>query len=417
MHQRWGKTSRRRSIIGVGLVSVFALVAAACSSNSSSPAPPSPAGAKENTAISSNDWPFELVKQNGQPLDTITGSSGSTAQNLVINAPHLVRATVPADVAASGLDIFLEYRRPGGAWLPIRKVPVSYGGMVDVGWNPGMERSGPHEYRLAAMTIEPTKQTVFSTSSTVMASGNLEYSIALLNKTSNDLDIKIPLRWNAAAGNWDIFTVPLSQGEQKTLTYVNPPVGTGFSMILNRQRCFSGCDDYLMDFTWAPDGFQPCIANQPHFGSGGDFTVTLSDDINGQGGGLFGGWKVGKIQGPLAGPGAATDTCTFTTRTRTGTWLANHPVEGVVIIAAIVVLVAVTVFVTVELLALAPAADLLPLVLDNAAEETTTETMTFEEKAESAIGKSNFNPTEAVLEPSVEVTEPEKPSLHIMFDS
>ena len=263
-------------------------------------------------------------------------------------------------MVASGLDIWLQYRKPNGDWLLIKKVPVSYGGMVDVGWAPGMERLGQREYRLAAMTIDPTTQTpstAVSTSRTVMAAGNLEHSIALLNKTSNDLDIKIPWRWNAAAGNWDMFTVPLSQGEQKTLTYVNPPVGTGFSMILNRQRCFSGCDDYFMDFTWAPDGFQPCITNQPHFASGGDFTVTLSDDINGQGGGLFGGWKVSKIQGPLAGPGAATDTCTFTTRTRTGTWLANHPVEGVVIIAAIVVLVVVTVFVTVELLALAyPAA-------------------------------------------------------------
>lgn len=61
------------------MVSVFALVAAACSSNSSSPAPSSPAGAKENTAISSIDWPFEFVKQNVQPLDTITDSSGATA--------------------------------------------------------------------------------------------------------------------------------------------------------------------------------------------------------------------------------------------------------------------------------------------------------------------------------------------------
>lgn len=354
MSHRWGKKSRHRSIVGVALVIVFALVAAACSSSnsSSSPAPSLPADAIENVAISSNDWPFELVKQNGQSLDTITDSSGATMPKMVINAIHRVRATVPADVAASGLDIFLQYRKPNGTWLTIRKIPVSFGGMVNQPWTPGLERTDLREYRLAAMTIEPTKTTVFSTSRTVTASGNLEHSITLINNTSNDLDIKIPLRWDPVQEAWVQFTVSLSQGEQKTLVYVNPPLGTGFSMTLNRQSCLFGCDDYFMDFRWAADGFQPCIDNQPNFASGGAFTITLSDDINGQGGGLVGGWKVGKIQGPLDGPGAATEACTFTTRTRTGIWLTNHPVKGAVIVYAIVVVVMMTALVTIELLPL-----------------------------------------------------------------
>jgi hypothetical protein len=177
----------------------------------------------------------------------------------------------------------------------------------------------------------------------VLATGLLKHTITLVNNTTNDLKIFIPVTYDSAAEDWSEAEVSLGQGERKTLLYVNPEAGSAIHLKVTRQDCFMGCSVYLTDWEWAPDGMQSCSRSRLNIASGGDYTITLSDDIDGQ----SAGFKVGTFEGPLEGPGTATTSCTFITKTHTGTWIKSHPWKAVGIGVGILAIIVATVIVAV----------------------------------------------------------------------
>ncbi|MEN9505104.1 MAG: hypothetical protein RI958_1030 [Actinomycetota bacterium] len=296
----------------------------------------------------SGEWGFEMQKMDGTPLDEFTTDEG-VVKDLIVYDGYRFEASVPVELVTATTDFVVEGRMLGSdVWLPRYKVQVNADGTASGTFHPNMERQVPMDYRMAAVDRSRPTYTVIAMSESVRAAAQIEFSISLVNNTSNDLTVKIPMAYDAAADTWTTFDVKLDQGQTRKLVYENPPNGTGFSMILNKQRCFLDCTDYFMDWTWSPDTRTACASlNSFLLFSSAAYTVTLSDNVDGQ----SAGFKTGTIDGPMLGPGTDDTSCTFTTRTRDGQWLANHPVKGAFTIIGIAALVIVTVFVTGVLIA------------------------------------------------------------------
>ncbi len=300
----------------------------------------------EGTVVAtSSDWGFEVQRMDGTPLGTLPAADGTEYNAYVINKTYTLRATVPAELVASGAMIDLQERMPNGVWRGTGDVLS-----VDAttGTATGTFVAGPyyfdqHEFRLRANATVYNKMQPVAYSYGVLATGLLKHTITLVNNTTNDLKIFIPVTYDSAAEDWSEAEVSLGQGERKTLLYVNPEAGSAIHLKVTRQDCFMGCSVYLTDWEWAPDGMQSCSRSRLNIASGGDYTITLSDDIDGQ----SAGFKVGTFEGPLEGPGTATTSCTFITKTHTGTWIKSHPWKAVGIGVGILAIIVATVIVAV----------------------------------------------------------------------
>jgi hypothetical protein len=292
----------------------------------------------------SGDWSFEMQNMDGSPLDQYTDSTGVSVNKLVVYEAYRFMASVPVELVTSNVGFVVEFQFPGGTWHPKYQVQVTADGVASWTFRPDMDAQSPRDYRLSAVTKEPG-YTVVASSNVVRASADIEFSISIVNNTSNDLTVKIPDTYDESTQEWSYFEFGLAIGVKRTLKYVNPNSGVGFSMVLNKQKCFLDCTDYFMDWSWKPDTRPNSCTdlNSLALFSTSASTVTLSDNIDGQNSG----WKTGIIEGPLLGPGTADTSCTFTTRTRDGQWLRNHPVKGALIFLAIVVLVVVAALVIV----------------------------------------------------------------------
>ncbi|MEY4373559.1 MAG: hypothetical protein RL219_2328, partial [Actinomycetota bacterium] len=295
-----------------------------------------------------SDWGFQMLKPDGTPLTTLPAADGTQVAAYAINKTYQLRAKLPPNVVEDTVAVGLQVKGENDLWFVVDGVDISVNASGEITGTlaVGPYFFGPQEVRLRAATRVDNKLTDLAYSNSVRATGFLEHTVTLVNNTTNDLFVYIPIGpYDSAKDEWPEQQVSLAQGERKMVVYINPEAGSALHLKVTKQQCFMGCTVHLMDWEWDPDGVQSCSKRTVRVGSGGDYTVTLSDDIDGK----SAGFKVGKLEGPLDGPGAATTSCTFALRTHTGLWIKSHPWKAVGIGIAIVALVIVTVIVAVVL--------------------------------------------------------------------
>ena len=285
----------------------------------------------------SGEWSFEMQNMDGTPLDQYTTAAGVTLDKLVVYEGYSLTATVPVELLTPNNIFVVQYQLDSGDWITDRIIDVAADGSASGTYVP-RQFWPEHTLRLAAVDFNRAPEMVpVASSNEIRVFQSYEYSIEIWNTTSNDLTIKIPQEYDRTSKTWAFVEFGVGIGETNTINYINTPA-TGFSLVLNKQKCFLDCTDYFMDWSWAPTdtGRTPCSDSDLHFTSGRTYTIKLSDNVDGQNDG----WKTGIISS-TAGPGTADVNCTFTTRTRAGEWLANHPVKGaLVILGAVAILVA-----------------------------------------------------------------------------
>lgn len=353
----------------VALATVLAVIAAACSSSDSS----------KSSGDSGNGkgWSVQLLAADGKALETVALKTGQRSPVLVIGRTYQVRATVPPEVASEldGKDIVLQHRQSGGEWDTVRTVPIGTDGKISATFTADKKLVLVGDYRLAvvpggsatpstkaenaassagsdvrllaarksqAVETDPTV-----TSETTTATGVVQYTFQIENNTGNDLNIYIPTVYNSSTGKYDEVEVALDNGQTTSLIYTNPPPGTAVHFRVNKQKCFAGCTNYVVNWNWQPmvngvdvAGYTPCSTAFPQLNSGGVFTV----DLQGTFAGGSSGWKVGTLSGPIAGAGAGDTTCTFALESSFANWMQNSVVAKVfVVVAVVILLVALTV--------------------------------------------------------------------------
>jgi len=295
-----------------------------------------------------SDWGFQMLKPDGTPLTTIPAADGTQVAVSVINKTYQLRAKLPPNVVKDTVAVGLQLKGENDLWFVVDGVDISVSASGEITGTlaVGPYFFGPQEVRLRALTRVDNKLTALAYSNSVRATGFLVHTVTLVNNTTNDLFVYIPIGpYDSAKDEWPEEQVSLAQGERKTVVYVNPNAGSGIHLKVTKQQCFMGCTVHLTDWEWDPDGVQSCSKRTVSVGSGGDYTVTLSDDIDGK----SAGFKVGKLEGSLDWPETATTSCTFALRTNTGIWIRSHPWKAVGIGIAIIALIIVTVIVTVVL--------------------------------------------------------------------
>lgn len=286
----------------------------------------------------SGEWSFEMQNMDGTPLEQYTDSNGETLVKLIVFKTVKFTASVPVELVTPNNIFVAEHQlKAGGPWYggtPLGEVGSCSNVCQVSGTFTPTNFWTAHDWRLAAVDTSRPDYPVIASSKSIRGFASKEFSIKIWNTTSNDLTIKIPQNYDSNTKTWSYINLEVGVGDWNTVVYQNSTAA--FSMVLNKQNCFGDCTDHFMDWSWAPTdtGRTPCSDDPLYFYSSGAYTVKLSDNVDGQNDG----WKTGIISG-MAGPGKADKSCTFTTRTKVGNWLSNHPVKGTLCIIGIAAIV------------------------------------------------------------------------------
>ncbi|MFM7223954.1 MAG: hypothetical protein ACKO1Y_00740, partial [Actinomycetota bacterium] len=200
--------------------------------------------------------------------------SGRTFPALVLGGTYVVSATVPSALRSelAGKTVELQHRSgDDGEWTTVKEVRVGDDGRIREEFTAGKGLIHRHDFRVAVLTSgsSPTTegaaaaaggvrlmsaarpaQATTTTSDTTTAVGVVQFVVQVVNNTGNNLNLYIPTA--QSNGTYNEAEVALASGETKSLLYSNPPPGTGVHFRANKQKCFSGCTDYLMNWKWYP---------------------------------------------------------------------------------------------------------------------------------------------------------------------
>ena len=393
-----GRSARWVSL--VGFVVVLALVGSSCGSVSSSEAPQA-----------AERWQLSLTSSDGQTLPKVTLKNGQQIPQLVVDGTYVVNATVPSSLRSEldGKTVELQHRAgDDGEWKTVKEVNVGDDGRIREEFTAGKDLIHRRDFRVAVLPSgsSPTTESAaaegaaagdvgvrlvsatrlaqstaatVATSDTTSAVGVVQFVVQLRNDTNNNLNIYIPT--NASNGKYNEAEVSIASGETQSLLYTNPAPGMQIHFRVNKDNCFLGCTNYIMNWSWHPQAssVSACSASMPQFVSNQVYKVELTDKIGDSG------FAAGLISGPIRGAGTDNE-CFFRLESGFVNWLENSKVAGY-IETAIEVAAVVTVFVAICVLTDGAAALGTEEVM--AAVETLVEEQVVEEvAAESAVDEA-----------------------------
>ena len=349
----------------LGLVTAVAIVGAACGSTKSSDAP-----------VPAEGWQVSLTSVSGRPLPQTEVQSGRTFPALVVGGTYVVSATVPSALRSelAGETVELQHRSGAdGEWTTVKEVRVDADGRIREEFTAGKELTHRHDYRIAvvesgASGSSPTSkgaaaaaggvrlmsaarpaQVTATSSDTTTAVGIVQFVVQIVNNTGNNLNLYIPTA--QSNGTYNEGEVALASGETKSLLYTNPPPGSGVHFRANKQKCFGGCTDYVMNWKWYPTvsgtsepmpGYTACGASMPQFTSNQVYKVELNDKMF-----TNSNFAAGLLSGQIGGDGTGYKTCTFDLESKFVNWMQSNPVKGFLVVAAATALIVAAVALTV----------------------------------------------------------------------
>lgn len=274
-------------------------------------------------------------------------------------------------------------------------------------------------------TAPPNSLPAPPASDTFSAVANVQFAIQISNNSSNNMNLYLPsTQWN---GTFQEAEISLATGETKTLLYNNPPPGVRFHLRVNKQKCFMGCTNYVVN--WArPNDWKnwpsPCSAANtvPTFLSGQTYKVDLTDKS-----GSSDVLSVGTLTGELGGPGSGSTTCTFqlvnATDLDVNTWFKDNPVKG--FLAAAAALYVMTIVVTVAVVSFGTAAPAEAAVLAEVTAEAGSEvaelaaddiiSVTVAQTPDGAVNAAFIQPSVEVAEGAVDVAEAQTANFQYMW--
>lgn len=367
-----GREERTRFLVSVAIIVVVAVLAAGCSSSSSS--------SEEDGKAAG--WSLSFTRADGAAVPESRLANGKVSPTLVVGNEYVVSATVPKSLRSNldGKTLELQHRSGGtGDWTSVREVRVDGAGRIRETFTAKPELVHLHDYRVAIIdpsardatpttvaapagttpgagyrTISatqgaqtyPTPVPFPFTSEITSAVGVVQYIVQIVNNTNNDLNVYIPTA--QSNGTYNEGLVAIASGQTTSVLYTNPPPGSAMHLRVNKQKCFEGCTDYVMNWNWVPTesgvpvkGYSACSASLPKFTSNQMYKFELNDKIPESN------FAAGFLSGALDGAGSAYRTCTFDLESKLVNWLQSNPVKGFLVIAAAAAVIAVAVVLTV----------------------------------------------------------------------